>query len=266
MKKNIALFCVLFFSMPFIHGMNDSRSFTDKFLAQLNKCDEFIDNVTMPYLNPRFHEDANGEYQKLGKQAQDQLHISSLDQVPIKHMKNLSDENAGAMATSAAIFVDEDYLNNFPLAVKRYLLLHEAAHVKHRDSLQTKLVFVGYAIFNGTIYLLSDELSTPIVALCGAVTGSILLGVPYLSSLHESHADKAAINALDCYKCADEVKKIICTYRAASSFSKGYWDGEQIQTVIDKFKQQNKLCPDHEKQMADSGNVFQKIRTWVSGR
>jgi hypothetical protein len=264
MKKNIALCFVLLFTMPFMHSMNDSRSFMNRFLAQLNKGDEFItNNIMLPHLNPQLHEDASEEYQKLGKQAQDQLHISPLDQRPIKNMKNIHRNSAG-IATASAIFINEDYLNKHSVIIKKYGLLHEAAHVKHRDSLKTKLLILGTVAFNGGM-LLSSELSSSNIAVFGAVNGLFVLMSNYLNG-SESRADKAALHALNCYKCVDEVKKVVGADRDASILAQGYWGPEQMQSVIDKFKQQNKVCPDHEKQVADSGSVIQKIRTWVSGR
>jgi hypothetical protein len=233
-----------------MHGMNDSRSFMGRFLTQLDNGSKFIDKVMWPQGKLELHDDAQEEYQKLGKQAQDQLHISPIDQVPIKSMKNLPRKGAGGMAKPSAIFIDEDCFNKHSIIIKKYALLHEAAHVKHRHNLQGHLIMGAtfgnfcaclFIMFKSNLFTKNELTVSQAVALAATV-GSTYWMIQHMQGF-ESQADQTAIHALNCHKCVDEVKEAV--RGNASRLVRGYWGAEKMQPVIDKFKQETKLCLYH---------------------
>lgn len=253
--------------MSSAYGMEESNSFKTLFLSKINKpIAAPLHRWCYPKDYYQEHEDASDEYQKLAKDAYDQLQVPLDQRLPVKK-RDLFVEGRVGRATPSAIFIDQGFLNyKQSNSYKKHVLLHEITHVKYYDPAESVLVASGFKgclgasaimIVWSTGVLLSSikypqNLKKAIKGIFTAcsIGGSGVMGAQYHVShghrLGESRADQTAFNALQCYKCVEEVKD--GESDEAEKIGRGYWRTEQMQEVADKFKQQNKICLEHEKE------------------
>lgn len=254
MRKHLLLIGTLICTAS-MYSTDENSSFKNLFLSKLK-------HWTMNHssFNPELHEDASEEYQQFCKQAYKQLEIPTHECLPIKKSKNLSlnlfnDRTLGG-TTPFAIFIDEEKLKNKSQAMKKLVSFHEAAHVKFhiKKVFSTRIEFLA-ALVSVPALIIGIGLATKdleqMIILCSSLTlttSSVLL-MKYIKYklegwLDESQAEEIAFNALNCYKCVEQVKEELKIGRGNNGGG-GYWGVIQMQEIEDTFRKQNKLCSEH---------------------
>jgi Zn-dependent protease with chaperone function len=211
---------------------------------------------------------AEQKFQELGREAQNALQIPVARQVAIKV---LPDSDVGvriATASRSAIYIDQEALSNFSYGYQRAVFFHEAAHVKYGDnSLLVETAIKSALFLSGSISsaVMSTRLSHNIsprisVLLFGA--GTVASGFAarqldldsWAGKRRERRADVQAYSAMQCdicmQECAQDQQSRGIAKGAAwvqKNRDYGYITPEEMMTIADYFKKQNKVCAYHSK-------------------
>lgn len=190
--------------------------------------------------------EASEIYQTLGKEAQDNVGIEAKYQVPIRKRDHL--HNEGARCQADRIYVNEEFINNAPYVIKKYIMYHESIHKKYNDNTVPIVANIGALGITFVSYIIMFQL--PVRLLFKLILPNVL-GVTSLvlfaSRSHyyeERRADVEGLYAMSCYKCVNDVSN----YLIRGDNNDGYLNNTEIGQIAKVLKRQNKLCKNHSHQ------------------
>lgn len=188
--------------------------------------------------------EASEIYQILGKEAQDNVGIDVQYQVPIR--KRNHQHNEGARCQAHAIYVNENFIDDFAYVIKKYTMYHEAIHKKYNDNTASivapqivaiGVMFVSYIVmFQLPINLLYKLILPNIFGV-----GSIVLLDSRKHYYEERRADVEGLYAMSCHHCVSNVSK----YLIRKDNHDGYLNNKEIGQIAKVLEKQNKLCKYH---------------------
>ncbi len=204
------------------------------------RCEEMLDTSSYKSVpNPIFHD--------LAREAMVKMKLPRERHVPVYAM---CIENGGnsvyAQAPGRFIFVNEKLMNNKSHGVCRFILFHEVAHIKYHSGLTDPLL--GAAICVGVVSTLANSMINDDSGLGQTWFYQIGIAIPLLFALikifsfaAEGHADRKAIQYIQCTNCVNEYIKY-----APTTFN---WKGDLTKNECikwnKKYNPNGKMCEYH---------------------
>ena len=256
----IKILCLLTIFNTFAQEYGKPKTFFEKNIAVLGQSKPvylFEKYICLPTrfifrtLNNFDDQLADPSIQELGKEAQLAVGISEKKCIPIKKL-NPNIVNGSAIAEPDAIYVNEQSFQRYNFGFKRCTMLHEAIHVKNRDST------MNFLIGGLTFLTLSSGLEKIIkksrmVTRSKALQKSVIYVPSYLSTLYackkfhyfgEQRADVEGYYASNCSSCVKEA--IMLTKYNEEEKLAGYLDKNSSIKIAEDLEQQHKLCTFHQ--------------------
>ena len=198
---------------------------------------------------------ADPHFQKMGKAILIDAGIPAAWHVPFYKLPftHKAYNHAAALAEPFGIYINHKSLRLASYGKKRFVLAHEAMHIKFHDVAMN--FFVPYGI--GSIYLTySNKLNKKYISNNKASNSIKLInlliawGIAYRSSdkyhkFCEGRADKKAIKLLQCTHCVEDAVESRGYYRVPYFSNEGYLCGQELLKYNKLYNPENKLCDYH---------------------